>query len=96
MMILMGILNKSVRLATWKSKMAAILKMAAKIDLLKVISPWNQLDLVDFDDLSFNSHVLEGAEFIFHLSKIQNGVHIQDGAQNWPNESIFAHEIACT
>ena len=96
MMILMGILNNSVRLATWKSKMAAILKMAAKIDLLKVISPWNQLYLVDFDDLSFNSHVVECAEFIFYLSQIQDGAHFQDGGQNWPNESIFSHKIVRT
>ena len=70
--------------------------MAAKIDLLKVISTLNQLYQVDFDDLSFNSHVVKCAEFIFHLFGIQDGGHFQDGGHYRPKNSIFSHEIVCT
>ena len=91
MMILIGILNKSVRLAIWKSKMAAIFKMATKIDLLKVISPWNRLYLVDFDDLSFISHGLTCVEFILYLFQIQNGGPFQeDGPKSTERKYFFS------
>jgi hypothetical protein len=61
--------------------------MAEKIDLLKQISPYKWLYLVDFDDFSFYSRDYECAEFNLYLFQIKNGGHFQDGGQNWPNES---------